>query len=247
MPAVAAPRRQIIAIGGGIFPETGVPLMERYVLRQARRRNPTVCFLATATGDADRSLVRFYTTFARLRCRPSHVSFFARTPDLADVLLRQDVIFVGGGNTKSMLAVWADWGVPAMLRRAWRSGTVLAGASAGAICWFETGITDSWSDRLRTLPCLGWLPGVCCPHYDGEPERRPAVHALVKRGTVRNVLALDDGAGAHFVGRQLVRFVSNRPTGGAYRVRLSGSKVVERPLGVLRLPGNRQIAASVGS
>lgn len=223
-------------MGGGVLPADGSdPALERYILGLTRKSNPSVCLLATATGDAERVIVRFYSTFARFRCRPSHVPLFARTPDLAEVLLSQDVIFAGGGNTKSMLAVWSDWNLPAILRRAWRSGIVLAGASAGAICWFDTGVTDSWADRLRTMPCLGLLPGPCCPHYDSEPDRRPSVQRMVARGQLRNVLALDDGVGAHFVGRRLVRTISARPHAQAYRVGLRRGTVVDRPLEVTRL------------
>lgn len=237
---MTTPLHQIVAIGGGVLPADHTdPALERYVVGLARRKNPSICLLPTATGDADRVIVRFYATCARLRCRPSHVPLFARTPHLAEVLLAQDVIFVGGGNTKSMLAVWHDWDLPAILRKAWRAGTVLAGASAGAICWFETGVTDSWADRLRTLPGLGWLPGPCCPHYDSEADRRPSVHQMVRRGELRNVLALDDGVGAHYVGRRLLRTISARPEAGAYRVRLQGRQVVETRLNVtrLRVPG----------
>ncbi len=223
-------------MGGGVLPVDGSdPALERYVLGLTRKRNPSVCLLATATGDAERVIVRFYSTFARFRCRPTHVPLFARTPDLTDVLLSQDVIFVGGGNTKSMLAVWNDWNLPAILRRAWRSGIVLAGASAGAICWFETGVTDSWADRLRTLPCMGLLPGACCPHYDSEPERRPSVQRMVARGQLRNVLALDDGVGAHFEGRRLVRTITARPQAQAYSVGLRRGTVIAQPLEVTRL------------
>jgi peptidase E len=231
------PRRQIIAIGGaGLAGPADPPLLERYLLAQTRKKNPAVCFLGTATGDADAYLTRFYASFTRLACRPSHVPLFGRTPDLREVLLRQDVIYVGGGNTKSMLAVWRDWGVDALLRRAWQSGVVLAGVSAGAICWFDSGITDSWADRLRVLPCLGLLPHTCCPHYDGEPERRPSLRRLVARGAVRRALALDDGAAAHFAGRRLLRVVTSRPCSSAYDVRRVGSGPVETALAVTRLP-----------
>jgi peptidase E len=220
--------------------DDGDPALERYILQLAGRRDPAVCLLPTATGDAERVIVRFYSTFAKFQCRPSHVPLFARTPDLGAALLAQDVIFVSGGNTKSMLAVWRDWNLPSILRKAWRNGVVLAGASAGAICWFEHGITDSWADRLRALPCLGWLPGPCCPHYDSEPERRPTVHRMVQRGDLRNVLALDDGVGAHFVGRRLVRAISARPQAQARRVTRRGAGVVESPLDVVRLQVRRR-------
>jgi dipeptidase E len=233
-------RRQIIAIGGGGFstePENAA--LDRYVLAQARRSNPAVCFLATASGDADAYIARFYAAFSRYRCRPSHVGLFARTADLKEVLSAQDVICVGGGNTKSMLAVWREWQLPALLRRAWRSGIVLAGVSAGAICWFEFGVTDSWANRLAGLPCLSFLPGTCCPHYDGEPERRPALQRLVAQRSVPTALALDDGAAAHFVGRKLTLIVSSRPNARGYRVQRSGSLSVETPLPTVRLSGRR--------
>jgi dipeptidase E len=230
------PKRQIIAMGGGGFsmePENSA--LDRYVLAQARRANPSVCFIATAGGDSDSYIARFYTAFTKLRCRPTHLKLFARTPDLRALIAAQDVIYVGGGNTKSMLAVWREWQLPQLLRRAWSNGTVLAGISAGAICWFEAGLTDSWADRLAVLPCLGFLPGANCPHYDGETERRPALHRLLSRGAVQPTLALDDGAAAHFVGRRLARVVTSRPAAGAYRVARRQGRVVETPLPVRRL------------
>jgi len=233
---MSQPLRQIIAIGGGGFiadPEN--PLLDLYVLAQARAKVPSVCYIGTATGDSDRLVSRFYSAYSRLKCRPTHLSFFERTPDVFDLLMRQDVIYVGGGNTKSMLAVWRDWNLPAVLHAAWKSGTVLSGVSAGAICWFDQGITDSWADVLHTMPCLEMLPGSCCPHFDSEPDRRPSVHALVAEGTVNNVLALDDGVGAHFIDRKHVATVSARTTGTAYRVRRRGSEVVETALPVIRL------------
>jgi peptidase E len=204
--------------GGGFSMEPDNPSLDQFVLDLSRRQHPSVCFLGTATGDAESYIERFYTAFRKLPCQPTHVPLFARTPDLKTVLLEQDVIYVGGGNTKSMLAVWREWDIPALLKRAWESGTVLAGVSAGAICWFETGLTDSWGSGLYPLRCLGLLPGACCPHYDGEAERRPALRRLVHEGTIANALALDDGAAAHFVNGTLANIVSSRPHARAYRV-----------------------------
>jgi peptidase E len=226
---------QIIAIGGGSFasdPEN--PALELYILAQARKRNPSVCFLPTASGDAPTYIAKFYAAFAKHRCRPSHFPFFERTPD-PRTLLEQDVIYVGGGNTKSMLAVWREWQLPKFLREAWNAGTVLTGVSAGAICWFEAGVTDSWAGNLAPLPCLGWLPGACCPHYDGEAERRPAVHDFVAKGLIPRTLALDDGAAAHFEGRKLIRIVSWRPNAGAYLVQRKGKTFREDRLTVTDL------------
>lgn len=232
----ARPAKQIIAIGGGGFTvETEHPALEMYALSQTRKTNPSVCFLATATGDAPTYIAKFYASFVKLRCRPTHISLFERTPDPRKVLLAQDLIYVGGGNTKSMLAVWREWDLPDILHKAWSSGIVLAGVSAGAICWFESGVTDSWAGHLAPLPCLGWLPGTCCPHYDGEKERRPALHQFVAKGLVRDALALDDGAAAHFVGRKLRRIVCSRPAARAYRVQRCGRTVLESALSVQHL------------
>jgi dipeptidase E len=228
--------RQIIAMGGGGFSmEPDNPALDLYVLAQTRKRNPSICFLATATGDADGYIDNFYAAFKAHRCRPSHVALFRRTPDLAQALLNHDVIYVGGGNTKSMLAVWREWDAPRLLRRAWSGGTVLAGISAGAICWFKTGVTDSFGDRLTGLACLGFLPGTCCPHFDGETERRPALHRLVARRAVPKALALDDGAAAHFVDRQLVRIVASRTDARGYEVSRRGSHAVEKAMPVIAL------------
>lgn len=227
---------QIIAIGGGgLVLAPGNSPLRRYVLQQARRSNPRVCFIPTATGDSSVYIAQFYSTFSKLRCQPTHLPLFERTPSLTDLLLSQDLIYVAGGNTKSMLAVWREWQLPKYLRQAWLSGVVLAGISAGAICWFQRGVTDSWADQLMPLPCLGWLPNACCPHYDSEKDRRPSTHALVKTGALPEVLALEDGTAAHFVGRKLLRVVSDRDCAQAYRVRRERDRVIEAPLRVTRL------------
>jgi dipeptidase E len=210
---------QIVAMGGGGFStEPDNPALDLFILDLARQKNPAICFLATAAGDAESYIDSFYTTFRRLPCRPTHLPLFARVPDLESIVLDQDVIYVGGGNTRSMLAVWREWELPALLRRAWESGTVLAGLSAGAICWFETGLTDSSGSGIYPLPCLGFLPGACCPHYDGEADRRPALRRFVDDGAIPTALALDDGAAVHFVNGKLANVVSSRPLAYAYRV-----------------------------
>lgn len=225
--------RQIIALGGGGFSMEPENLtLDRYVLAQARTAEPAVAFVPTASGDADPYIVGFYTAFTSLRCRPSHLTFFRRTPDLRDYLLAQDVIYVGGGNTKSMLAIWREWGLPELLREAWAAGIVLAGVSAGAICWFEQGVTDSFADKLRPLSCLGFLPGSCCPHYDGEAARRPTYHQLLQTGEIAAGFAIDDGAAIHFVNHEVRGVVASRPGAAAYRVQLQDGKVQEEALPV---------------
>ena len=226
-------RRQIIALGGGGFGVDPTNLaLDRYILAQARMSEPAVAFVPTASGESDNYIVRFYTAYLGLPCRPSHLAFFRRTPDLRSYLLAQDVIYVGGRNTKSMLAVWREWGVPELLREAWESGIVLAGISAGAICWFEQGVTDSFADQLRVLDCLGFLPGSCCPHYSGEPERRPSFHQLLRRGEIAPGFAIDDGGAIHFIGDQVYRVVASRQGATAYRVHSMGAEVREEPMPV---------------
>ncbi len=147
----------------------------------------------------------------------------------------QDVIYVGGGSSANMLAVWRLHGIDKVLRAAWKAGVVMAGISAGAICWFEDGLTDSFGMPFRSLnDGLGFVHGACCPHYDGEKERRPALIRLIKRG-FPSTLALDDGAAAHFVGTRLKEVVSSRPKARAMRIELSKGAVVEKALPVRRL------------
>lgn len=227
-------QKQIIAIGGsGSLTDAQTRELDHYVIRQARTKNPAVCFVPTANGDADASLLRFYTIFSQLPCRLSHLVFFRRTPaDLRSLLLQQDVIYVGGGNTRSMLAVWREWGMPEILKEAWESGVVLAGRSAGAICWFVQGVTDSVADVLLPLDCLGFLPGSCCPHYDGEADRRPAYHRMLLEQKIIPGIAIDDGVGVHFRGTEPYRVVTPREKATAYRVQVMNEIAQEEPLQV---------------
>jgi peptidase E len=225
--------RHIIPIGGGGFYRDGENLaLEKFIIQQSGAAEPKVAFIATASAEPDSYLVSFYTAFLRLGCKPSHLSLFKRTPELRSYLLHQDVIYVGGGNTKSMLAVWREWGMPDLLREAWESGIVLAGVSAGAICWFEQGLTDSWAAELRPLECLGFLPGSCCPHYDGEAERRPALHRLLAGGEIAAGIAIEDWTGVHFKGTEIDRVVSAKNGSRAYGVRAVNGSVQETPLPV---------------
>ena len=223
-------RRQIIALGGGGFSDGSSLAVDRYVLKQARSPTPRVAFVGTASGDADSYVARFYTAFSKLECRPTHLPFFRRTPALREFALAQDVIYVGGGNTRSMLAVWRDWGLPEVLREAWESGTLLAGISAGAICWFEQGVSDSGSASLGAIECLGLLPGSCCPHFDGEAERRPSYGRMLSDGTIGSGVGIDDAAAVHYVGTELDRVVCASPGSTAYRFDLEGGEVRETKL-----------------
>jgi len=222
-------KKQIIAMGGAALPlELDNLLLVDYFLKQTRKRNPKVCFIGAAHGDADAGRLRFYAGFSQYACRPSHLPLFARTPrDLASFVMEHDAIFVGGGNTRSMLAVWREWELDRHLRAAWDAGIVLGGASAGSICWFEHGLTDSVAGPLTAMQCLGFLPGANCPHYDSEPARRPTFQRLVLRGALPDGVAADDGVALHYVDTRLFRAVSSRPRAKAYLVRRLRDRAAE--------------------
>ncbi len=220
--------RQIVALGGAGAPRG--PLT-RFLLSLTQKPRPKICFLATAVGDAPDAIVRFYEAFEPASCERSHLKLFGVPhAGIREHLLHQDVIYVSGGNTANMLAVWRVHRIDAILREAWERGTVLCGWSAGAICWFEGGITDSFGPELAPLDDgLGFLSGTFCPHYDGEPERRPTFLRLVAGGFPAG-LAADDAVGVHLAGRELAEVVTERPNARAYRVQRDGDRVVEIPL-----------------
>ena len=225
-------KRQILAIGGAAIPEDlSNLLLVDYFLKLTGKKKPRVCFIGAAHGDADMGRLRFYAGFSQFNCTPKHLPLFARTPrDLESFVLENDAIYVGGGNTRSMLAVWREWGLDGYLRRAWERGIVLGGASAGSICWFEQGVTDSIAGPLTALNCLGFLPGSNCPHYDSEPLRRPTYRKMIGSGKIMAGIAADDGAAAHYVDGKLARTVASRPRAKVYRLTQSGRRAVETRL-----------------
>jgi dipeptidase E len=226
------PERQILAIGGHAM-RPGEPL-DDLLLELTGASRPRVLLIPTASAESEAYVVRFYETFAR-RAEASHLSLFdIPPPDIRSIVLDQDAIFVGGGNTANMLAIWRVHGVDGFLREAWEAGVVLAGVSAGSICWFEAGVTDSFREELDGLDCLGFLPGSNCPHYDGEAMRRPAYHRLVAEG-FRPGLAADDFVGLRFSGTELAEVVASRPDAAAYRVELVDGTVREQRLDARRL------------
>jgi dipeptidase E len=226
------PDKHIVALGGGGFSSEGPgsPL-DDFILGLARRPNPRICFLPTASGDSDTHVANFYRAFSPRSCRPHDLALFHRTVvDLRQFLLDQDVIYVGGGNTANMLAIWRQHGVDQILRECWESGVVLAGISAGAICWFEAAVTDSFGPQLAALhDGLGLLPGSACPHYDTEERRRPVYQRLVQDGFPEGYAA-DEGVGLHFAGTSLREAVSSRPEGSAYELSLDDGHLNERTI-----------------
>jgi peptidase E len=214
-------RPTIVAIGGGscgIEPENRA--LDDYLLGLTGRERPKVCNIPTASGDAFGGMVRFYNAYTSDRCQPSHLELFQRTVrDIRAFLLGQDVIFVGGGNTAAMLAIWRQHGVDAILREAWQQGILLCGVSAGANCWFEGCSTDSFGPDLDALnDGLGFLPGSFCPHYDGEARRRPTLREFVTLGQLPAGWAADNHAALRFEETTLVETVASKPDARGYRV-----------------------------
>jgi len=222
---------QIIALGGaGFADDSAHNAINQYILKQTNAARPNVCFVPTATGDAEGYTLGFYAAFSKLNCSLTHLSLFTRTPDLRELLLKQQVIYVGGGNTRSMLAVWRGWGIDQILYEALEAGIVLCGTSAGAICWFEQGVTDSMAGSLAVLDCLGFLNGSCCPHYHSEADRQPSLHAFLKSGAISAGYALDDFAGVHFQDGKLLHTMASQAGAQAYYVSAAGGKVKEEAL-----------------
>lgn len=217
---------QVLAIGGG--PQPFEPLL----LELAGGTRPRVCFVPTAKAHEPELVQQFYDAFRPRDCVPSHLELFGVPDRPAELVAAQDVVYVSGGNTANLLALWRVHGVDRALRSVWERGGVLAGWSAGANCWFENSVTDSFGAELRPLhDGLGLLPGSFCPHYDGEPERRPAYTRLVGDGTLPPGYAADDDVGLLFRGAELVDVISHRPGARGWRVGAEGEEPLEpRPL-----------------
>jgi len=239
--------RQIVAFGGGGFSmEAGNPLLDDYVLGLCRGERPRVCFLPSASGDADHYVVRFYRAFLAERCEASHVSLFRREQgpsDLREHLLAQDLIYVGGGSVVSLLGVWRAHGVDAILRDAWRAGVVLCGLSAGSLCWFAEAVSG-FHGAPRRVAGLGLLPHSNCVHYAPGSAHCLAYRELLRAG-MRAGYAAGDGAALHFVGEDLSRVVASRPEARGYRLELRGDEVVETSLATAFL-GDTAAAAGTG-
>jgi dipeptidase E len=228
--------RLIVAIGGGTFqlpPDNG--LLDAFLVSLARERSgrdrPRVCYMPTAWADSDATLADFHAAYDD-RAETSVLTLFNRTVDDIDAfLLAQDLVFIAGGNTANMLAIWRLHGVDRALLAAWEAGVVMSGMSAGGICWFEAFTTDSFGPVLRPVrDGFGVLSGSFVPHYHGEAQRRPLFHRLVADGTLPGGYGVDDGAALVFAGTELAEVVTALPDAGAFRVELVASEVVETRL-----------------
>ncbi len=217
--------RRIVACGGE---QLNYPALTRYVFDLVGKPRPKILFIPTASGDDAAYLLTFYQALAGVACEQSHLLLFNRTVDDMEALLRsQDVVMVGGGNTANMLAIWRLHGVEDALRNAYRNGTILTGWSAGCICWFEAGITDSFTLELGPLrDGLKLLAGSACPHYDSQERRRPVYAREIAAGLPPGI-ALDDAVAARYEDEQLVEIVSAKTSGRAFRIDRDGEHPLE--------------------
>ncbi|MGH2953594.1 MAG: Type 1 glutamine amidotransferase-like domain-containing protein [Solirubrobacterales bacterium] len=240
--------RQIVTLGGGGFSmEAGNPLLDEFVLELTGQQRPRICFLPTASGDADHYIVRFYRHFTASRCEPSHLSLFRRERAPAEPrehLLSQDLIYVGGGSVVSLLGAWRAHGIDSILRQAWEQGIVLCGLSAGSLCWFAEGVSTFHGPTER-IAGLGLLPWSNTVHYASEPARRDALHRWLTEG-LPTAYAADDGAALHFVGEQVAQVVASRPDARAYRIELAHGRVVTTKLGT-RFLGDSEVVPLVSA
>ena len=192
------PIKNIVAIGGGGFGRSlGSLEIEKYIISLINKKRPKICFIPTASGDSSLYKLNFYRAFSKLDCITSHIDFFSRTENLEDKVFAQDIIYVGGGNTKSMLAVWKEWNFYEILQNAYEKGIVMSGVSAGAICWFDKGITDSYAEELTIIDCLGIVEGIACPHFDEEKEREPYVNDIINREIIKSCICIEGNCALH--------------------------------------------------
>ena len=222
-------KKQVLAMGGGGFTMKPENLkLDRYLLSMTNKNNPKVCFIPTASGDDESYTRRFYSAYKKLECETSHLSLFSPPEgDLRDFVMEKDIFYVGGGNTRNLLVLWKDWGLDKHLYEAWCNGAIMAGLSAGSICWFKQGLTDSKTGKLLPLECLGFVGGSNCPHFDTEKGRRPSYHDAILDGSMIDGIACDDGVAAHFIDGKLERCVASISSAKAYSIKNINGKINE--------------------
>jgi dipeptidase E len=218
--------------GGGFTMEPANPLLDDFVLALASSQRPRILFLPTAAGDTTSQINAFYARFGGRGCRAEHLPLFRLAEverPLQEIVLEQDIVYAGGGSMRNLLAIWRAHGLDDLLVQAWRGGTVLAGLSAGAMCWFRGGVTRS-AGAAAPMAGLGLLEGSLTVHADGEPERLPVWLASIRDGALPGGWALDDGVGMLFCGERVARIVSSRPGAGAQRVDAIAGELVRQRL-----------------
>jgi dipeptidase E len=228
-PGMQPTPRQILIAGGGFR-----TAFIRYMAELTGKERPRICYLPTASADRDSGVIRFYEDCAPLDVEPhvqrSFISSYRMEQSWDEVLLSMDGIVVSGGNTLNQQAIWRVQGIDEVLRTAWDRGIVLGGASAGSLCWFEEGTTDSRPKEVTKIECLGFLRGSHSPHYDAEAVRRPTYHRLIRSGELEPGYACDNDAGIYFVDNEVRRVVKTRDEARVYHVALEGGEIVETEL-----------------
>lgn len=206
-------KEKIIAMGGGGFStELNNSLLDQYILDASGVDKPRICFLPTAGGDSETYIERFFSKFSLYNCEPFCLSLFRpQVDDIESFLLSMDIIYVGGGSTKNLLAIWKDWGLLSILKQALQKGIILSGVSAGIMCWFEAGLTDSFHGKYVPLKSLGFLAGSVCPHCDSENGRFEAYIEYIQKEEIPSGYAIDDGVALHFENGQLIKAVKSKP------------------------------------
>ena len=221
--------RKILIAGGG-FGTTFI----RYMASLTGKERPRLCYLPTASADRESGIIRWFQNCAPLNVTPlvqeSFISSYRMQQSWDEVLLSMDGIVVSGGNTLNQQAIWKAQGIDETLRRAWDRGIVLGGASAGSLCWFEEGTTDSRPKELTIVKCLGFLRGSHSPHYDAEGERRPVYQELIRSGRMKPGYACDNDAGIYFEDNEVRRVVHTREGARVYYVSMVGGRIHEEVL-----------------
>lgn len=221
--------RKIFITGGG-FDDVTI----RYLVKLTGKENPKVCFLPTPMGDSEAYIAKWFAIATTLPLQPFAQKVFitnsGQKASFADTLLKMDAILVTGGNTLNAIALWKVHGIDNILRKAWEKGIVLSGPSAGAICWFEQGLSDSRPQHLTVVKGLGFLKGSNCPHYHTEKERRTTYLKMIEERKLLAGYACDETAGLYFENTILKKVISQNKNDKAYKVSVSNGKVIESAL-----------------
>lgn len=224
--------RQIIALGGGGFSsELENPLLDEYILKQTGKIKPRILFLPTAGIDHENYIRKFYDFYNYINCIPIHLSLTKEKRSyrkLEEIILKQDVIFVGGGSPYFLMREWRKHGMDKMLRKAYKFGIVLSGMSAGAICWFADGFRNPRDDYYYRIKCMGLLEGSFCPHYDSNQDLRRQYKRMVSQHTLDKGYGVEDGVALHFINEELKFTVSSNTNSKMYAVSKSGFRLTEK-------------------
>jgi len=230
VPAQTSAGTRKILIAGGDFNTAFI----RYMASLTGKTRPKLCYLPTASADRADGSIRWFEACAPLEVQPyvqnSFIASYTQTQSWEEVLLSMDGIVASGGNTLNQQAIWKAQGIDVILHQAWDRGIVLGGASAGSLCWFEEGTTDSRPKELSIVKCLGFLKGSHCPHYDAEKLRRPLYQKLISSGEMKPGYACDNDAGIYFEDNEIKRVVHTKPDAKVYYVSLVGGQIVEKVL-----------------